>query len=167
MGLCGERHTWPFYRRKIPSTHCTGGWVDLGPNWVSSENLASTWVQTLDPPVHNKSLYQEATLAAIIKGGWKYLQLYDLWWPTPDGTPASVWGHGAYHPSWKIQAHHNMLHMASSFSGLGPAVGSWKHGLSFPSQCRISWPTEQSLAFQGLCTTQLFTYLITWRQREL
>jgi hypothetical protein len=31
-----------------------------------------------------------------------------------------------------------MLHTASNFSGLDPVVGSWEHGLSFPSQCRIS-----------------------------
>ena len=47
------------------STVQEAGWA-LGPVWVGMENLAPTWVQTLYPPAHNESLYQETTPAVII-----------------------------------------------------------------------------------------------------
>jgi hypothetical protein len=51
----------------VPTVQETG--LALGPVWVGKENLAPTWVQTLDPPAHNESLYQEAMPAVIIKSG--------------------------------------------------------------------------------------------------
>jgi len=40
----------PFYPQERPSTHCTGGWVELGAGLDRTENLAPTVIRSLDCP---------------------------------------------------------------------------------------------------------------------
>ena len=46
------------YPRERPDTHCTGGWVGLGPVWTGAKNLAPTGIRSPDRPARNKSLYR-------------------------------------------------------------------------------------------------------------
>jgi len=72
MGVGRQCHTLAALPLADPvPTVQEAGWA-LRPVWVGMENLTPTRVQALDPPAHNESLYQEATPAVIIKGGWEY-----------------------------------------------------------------------------------------------
>jgi hypothetical protein len=58
MGWVVNATPLPLYPSQRRGTHCLGGWVEPGPVWTGTENIAFAGIRSSDLPAHSESLHR-------------------------------------------------------------------------------------------------------------